>query len=242
MSTVLRYRDPVVCEHLASQYVAGHLTPRVRRRMEALLMQHPPLADAVALWSQLLSPLHETQPKLTPPRNLWPRIAAATQPTVTPPTGNRWTTQGWRWWSVFSTSLAMVLGLMLFWQEPPTTTAWAPSYMAPLSAGEQVQVVVYGYSGTADKASQLRVQWAVNEASTRPAGQLHLWAEHRDDGSLVYLGELVEGKTEWDLSPERWQALISSGRLLVAPQADRLELANLVMEGPCIQLKPYVNT
>lgn len=103
-------------------------------------------------------------------------------------------------------------------------------------------MVVYGYSGTPDQASQLRVQWAVNEASARPEGPLHLWAEHRDDGSLVYLGELVAGKTAWDLSPERWQALISSGRLLVAPQADSFELANLVMEGPCIQLKPYLNT
>lgn len=241
MSTVLRYRNPVVCEHLASQYVAGHLSPRVRRRMEALFIQHPPLAEAVALWSQLLAPLHDTQPKIAPPRSLWPRIASAMQPEMTPPKRGGWATHGWRWWSAFSTSMALVLGLMLFWQEPPTVTAWAPSYMAPLSAGEQVQVVVYGYAAEAGQASQLRVQWAVHEASARPAGPLHIWAEHREDGSLVYLGELAAGKTVWDLSPERWQALISSGRLLVVPQADRFELANVLLEGPCIQLKPYVN-
>lgn len=74
MSRSLRYSNPDVCDQLAAQYVAGDMTARVRRRMEQLMREHPPLKAAVADWSDRMMPLQNRYPEQAPPASLWRQI------------------------------------------------------------------------------------------------------------------------------------------------------------------------
>ncbi|WLD58297.1 hypothetical protein NFC81_00545 [Salinispirillum sp. LH 10-3-1] len=245
MSAVLRYRHPKVCQHLASQYVAGHLSPGVRRRMEMLLPQHPPLADAVAEWSDELWQVQASLPTQEPPKRVWRDIkrtllAGAPQKhrTFIDRVRNGWQdVTALRWWAAGSSIAALVLVSVLLWQPdtPPVRTA---SYMAPLSQGDTITLVVYGYQGETPGTSALRLQWAETEVP-RPEGALHLWAELKGSAELVYLGELVAGQSWRALSRTEWQALAGSSRLLINDQAVQLDMANVLMEGPCVQLRAY---
>lgn len=245
MSAVLRYRHPVVCQHLASQYVAGHLSPRVRRRLESLLPQHPPLADAVAEWSDELWRVQASLPTQEPPKRVW-RAIKRSMLTGSPRQPSSFVGRllnGWqdvtalRWWATSSSMASLLLLSVLLWRPdaPPTRT---PSYMAPLSQGDTITLVVYGYQGEEPGTSALRLQWAETEV-TRPEGALHLWAELKGSAEQVYLGELVAGQSWRALSSAEWQALAGSSRLLVNDQAEQLDLANVLMEGPCVQLRGY---
>ncbi|MFY0663700.1 MAG: hypothetical protein JXQ97_03690 [Natronospirillum sp.] len=244
MSAVLRYRHPAVCQHLASQYVAGHLSVRVRRRVEALMPQHPPLADAVAQWSDELWHVQSALPTQAPPRHVWRAIQRLTQPALNKP---RRTLVDWwndvtalRWLSVGSSAAALVLAWVLVWQPATSPSTGGPAYMAPLSQGDAITLVVYGYLGDESGPPALRFQWTQTDVP-RPEGALHLWAESQDGQEQVYLGELVAGQAWQDLERVQWQALASSRRLLVSAQADQLDLASVFMEGPCVQLRDYSN-
>jgi len=78
------YANPQLADALASQYVAGTLRGRARRRFEALLGAHATLRAAVRRWQDRLIPLTAVLAPQTPPlrvwqsveRTLWPQLAA----------------------------------------------------------------------------------------------------------------------------------------------------------------------
>jgi anti-sigma-K factor RskA len=84
--------QPALIEHLASQYALGTLSPRARRRFEALLPQRPDLLAAVQRWNARLNlvgaaaaPWSADTRKTAPERDarsrrMWHAIAAQTQP------------------------------------------------------------------------------------------------------------------------------------------------------------------
>src|SRR5687767_9237293 len=77
------YANPQLADALASQYVAGTLRGRARRRFEALLGAHATLRAAVRRWQDRLIPLTAVLAPQTPPlrvwqsveRTLWPQLA-----------------------------------------------------------------------------------------------------------------------------------------------------------------------
>lgn len=87
---------PELIEHLASQYVLGTLSPRARRRFEALLAQRPDLHAAVQRWNARLNLIGAaaqpwTADTRTPARErdarasrMWQAIAAQTQASPAP--------------------------------------------------------------------------------------------------------------------------------------------------------------
>jgi anti-sigma-K factor RskA len=87
---------PELIEHLASHYALGTLSPRTRRRFEALLLQRPDLRAAVQRWDMRLNLIGAAaQPWTTDTRRparerdarsrrMWQAIAAQTQPVVAP--------------------------------------------------------------------------------------------------------------------------------------------------------------
>lgn len=74
MSRSVRYQDPAICEHLASQYVAGVMTPLVRARTEKLINQTPALEKAVASWASRFSTLQDQLPVKVASKELWDKI------------------------------------------------------------------------------------------------------------------------------------------------------------------------
>jgi anti-sigma-K factor RskA len=87
---------PELIEHLAAQYALGTLTPRARRRFEALLPRRPDLLAAVQRWNARLNlvgaaaaPWSADLRKSVPERDarsrrMWQAIAAQTQPAPAP--------------------------------------------------------------------------------------------------------------------------------------------------------------
>lgn len=72
------YRDPSVVDQLAAAYVAGTLRGPARRRFDHVMQGQAPLAAAVNVWTQRLSPLHDRLPLQEPSAGLWRRIALET--------------------------------------------------------------------------------------------------------------------------------------------------------------------
>lgn len=58
MSGSLRYKNPVIYEHLAHQYVAGSITPQVRARIESLRQTVPELDRAISKIADDFSDIH----------------------------------------------------------------------------------------------------------------------------------------------------------------------------------------
>lgn len=70
----MKYRDPVLREALAAQYVLGTLQGRARRRFERILEGDRGLTRLVAGWQERLQPLNENIEPIQPPARVWRKI------------------------------------------------------------------------------------------------------------------------------------------------------------------------
>jgi anti-sigma-K factor RskA len=107
------YGHPRLADALASQYVAGTLRGRARKRFEALLAGHPALRAAVNDWQERLMPLTGVVAAEPPPRAVWQRIERQLWPSNAP--AARWWQRLalWRGVSAFATVAALSLALLL---------------------------------------------------------------------------------------------------------------------------------
>ncbi len=254
MSECLRYQHPEVCEHLAAQYVAGHLSPLVRRRMEKLLRITPPLRQAVAEWSESLAPIHNDVPPMQVPDQTWEslqnRLFVPTTDKTSAIESNGIVSAAvnlWKWLGLGSALASLMLLVFVITQ--PANTDWkarGADYLAPMQAAtstsaEDVVFVISGYQGEAPGESFLTLQWSKN-AAPAPKQELHLWAEDRETHAFTYLGTLPEPGSAWSLPKQGWQALINSSRLLVNTNSGQLDPGQLVFQGPCLQLKEWAQS
>ena len=249
MSRSLRYDDPELCELLAAQYVAGDMTPRVRRRMESLLPHYPELRAAVGRWSDRLVPLQERYPEQAPPTGLWSRIEQqlerldpATAP-VKPKPATRWSGLGrildaWRLTALggVAATLILTVSLLLVLSQPSGPVG--ADYMAPLSWNGEVAMVVSGYRGSEDRPAWLSAQWS-DRLTSRPEGDLHLWAETGEDREWVYLGPVTPENRRWSLDEDAWRAVKYSHRLVVNTDPASITPQLALLEGPCIRLTQW---
>ncbi|WP_108126154.1 hypothetical protein [Saccharospirillum mangrovi] len=247
MSGSLRYNDRELCDQLAAQYVAGDMTPRVRRRTEQLMRHYPQLQTAVDFWCANLEPLQRQYPSQPVPDELWQRIerrvkadAKQRQADQAPSFWSR-LVERWDLWRTsavggMATALALVVTLTLVLAQP--TELRAADYMAPLTWNSEVALVVSGYKGQDGDASWLSVQWS-ERLSERPQGDLYLWADGGDGNAWVYLGKVTPDNRRWQVESSAWQAVANSRHLAVSDSADGVSLQQAAMQGPCIQLKNW---
>ena len=267
MSKRLRYRQPAICQHLASQYVAGVMTPRVRRRTQTLRQQNPELDRAIAQWSDRFSELHERLPPATlspsTEAQLWQGIQSqlsAPQPRTKRHQPKQYQPQR-KWWRKWWTSLVLwrsfsgvgalasvLLALIVTLANPTPPIPLAPtgpSYLATMAAEgdpeQGVQFVISAYAKQEGKPSRLHLQWLKQDpkqpqpqAQTHPP--LHLWAEQRESGELIYIGLKPSEGQSWDLTKPMWTAIANSQRLLITADAQRPSKENLLFSGLCLQL------
>ena len=245
MSRGLRYNRPELADRLAAQYVAGEMTPLVRRRMETLLPQSPVLVAAVEEWASRLQPLQQHMPERAPAAEVWAgierRLDQLQHPAHSHPKDRSTALSLWQslWSSLLlwrSVAVASVVMVVLSWTllAPPAVSP-TPSYLAPLSSQSEVALVVSGYQGTEPGSSWLSLQWS--SGADRPeADELHLWAETGEGRELVYLGSLQDRGTRWSLDAEQWQAIKYSHRLFVNEDPEQLNIELALLEGPCLQI------
>jgi len=249
MSRSLRYDDPDLCDVLAAQYVAGDMTPRVRRRMEALLSDHPELRAAVGRWSDRLMPLQHRFPERTPPAELWSRIEHSLDrmspaQVASEPKSSRVRSglgrllDAWRLTALGGVAATVALAVSLILVLSKSTGPVGADYMAPLSWNDEVAMVVSGYRGSDDRPAWLSAQWSDRLAS-RPEGDLHLWAETGEDREWVYLGPVTAENRRWSLDQEAWRAVKYSHRLVVNTDPATITPQLALLEGPCIRLTQW---
>jgi len=256
-NSFMRYQLPEVCDHLAAQYVAGHLTPRVRRRMAQLILITPALKQAVADRSDQLAPIHFQLEENAVPGQVWNGIQSRLFETDTANEGVSTLERLVAFWRRLGLSAALAsvaLAAVLIWQTsaPEPWKALGADYLAPMQIvtaatttpsnqggeSQNVAFVISGYQGQNPGESFIALQWS--EGAVHPTqAALHLWAENREDQSLTYLGPLPEAGKPWALNKPQWAALIKSRRLLVNNDPNQLQPAQALFQGPCLQLKHW---
>lgn len=250
MSNSLRYRNPKICDHLASQYVAGTMTSRVRTRMDTLITTTPELEMAVAFWADSMAGIDYEMPETQVSKDHWAGIESRLPSTAQQKTSHTTsTTQHW-WqklvfWQVSSllgmaTSLALAVILAL--SPTPPSDLVAPNYMAAMSAHNDktgaIRFVVNAYTKTDTAPSRLVVQWSEREPR-RSTQALHIWAEDKDTGELSYVGVEPETGSPWHLQKPQWQAVANSSRLLATTSTDVPTIETTLFSGPCVQLTEW---
>ncbi len=273
MSRCLRYQNAEICEHLASQYVAGMLSPRVRARIESLVKTVPELDRAIAQWSDDFSELHQhiqaPEFQTNNLESIWADIDQKTKPKTAKPRAEATHQEEKRDWfgqlfvwkvatitSAFASLLMAVMLLTANTSQPamldpivknsvPVTTG--PDYLANMSnhanGSQDIQFVITAYGKNEQRPSRLHIQWLKNQTQTENKEResiesLHLWAEDRDSGELVYIGVQPEKGVQWDLNKPRWLAITNSSRLLMT--RDKVVTAdNIVFSGRCLQLNSW---
>ena len=76
----MRYTEPTLLEHLASNYVLGTLQGGARRRFDRLQADRIDIRMRVAAWEMRLGQLAQSIPPQQVSSRLWPAIAARTEP------------------------------------------------------------------------------------------------------------------------------------------------------------------
>ena len=131
----MNYLSPSVLERIAASYVLGTLSPRARRRFNKVLPLSPQAQRAVALWQEMLAPLHASIVPVAPPASVWRAIDRRVRPPV------RASAPFWRRWlqPVLALALGAVLAVGTVQQRPGLVdlqeipAELAPSYVGILS-------------------------------------------------------------------------------------------------------------
>lgn len=261
MSRSIRYQNPVVYEHLASQYVAGVMTPLVRARTEALMSATPELRGAVESWANQFAQLQYQLPEESASPQLWDKI----EQSITPVDSQKvaYTDEPHHWWDnlllwratgLTGIATSLLLALMYFavpltpTVEPiaVTSASNAPSYMAAMSAHGQsgddtIRFVINAYEKTESHPSRIFVQWSQRHPRENQT-TLHIWAEDVETGELSYIGVEPEKGQAMNLTKATWTAVSNSGRLIMTADANNPTVSNTLFSGPCVQLSDWRQT
>lgn len=261
MSRSVRYQNPVIQEHLAGQYVAGLMTPRVRARTEALQEKIPTLDQVIKQWADTLAVIPAQLPEVNPSPKSWAAIDQQLGLSEVPKQAATEKTSWWQnlaFWRMTGIAslasclcLAIAFGLFVSQSNEKinllATAPKTPNYMAAMSPNQasdntsDIRFVINAYEKTEKNPSRLFVQWSKN-SPRKNKQRFHLWAEDRETGELTYIGEEPENGELWNLNKPTWTAVSNSGRLLATQNMHKPTKANTLFIGPCIQLNGWKNT
>ena len=233
-----RYSNVKLREKLAGEYVLGTQTPRVRRRLEALIEADPTWWVHIEQWQQYLSSLspatdlEQSEQKLRqPPKNIWRQVSA-----VTIESGKA--SKQWFWWLPVGLAFALVLGI---WVRPlsiiPSTEVAQTrpvSYIALMSSTtEQNHFALIAYQGDSPGESSLRMQENVAMDKVE-IGKAMVWMRDSTTGKMTLLDSLQAVSQIRYMSATEWKRLKNSSELVVT--ANRNPESTILYRGSCIEL------
>ncbi|TBR43890.1 hypothetical protein CBF23_003950 [Marinomonas agarivorans] len=253
MSARIRYSHPQIVSHLASHYVLGQQTERVRRYTQQLRLTHPELDKAILAWQAHFSHLDELTPAIEPPSHLWKSIETSLFADSKSLTAEDFPTAKTPWYQIpylwlgmsLSSALTAVLMLALllpFMSAPDTKSAKSIGYLAVMSAtetqatantrtDENIHFVLAAYKGDKAGQSTLQIQWksGLDKVDT---STWQLASVARESGAITELGSMTDiiGR---HLTGREWQAIKNSQSLQIK-RGDQV-----IFEGPCLQLTDW---
>jgi anti-sigma-K factor RskA len=241
----MRYSDPALIDHLASQYVLGTLRGPARRRFEALLRDRADIRAVVMVWHARVQPLAVSVPSVRPSARLWSRIERRTSPLAQTAAGSR--ASLWSWLkpaALVGAGFAAAMVLMVFAPVPFMSVEKvalrehkAPqSYVGFLLSSEgnpmiAVRSLRYG--------EDLTIKML--KPSAPPAGsQYFLWALPTNAAPFLLAALPEDGRAVHKMKGTSEQLLSNTPRLQVtaepAGSTPASPVGPVVMTGHCIKL------
>jgi len=161
---------------LAAEYALGTLDAAEMRRVEALAVANPAMRQAIAAWSQRLSPLAMLSDPVTPPRDLWLRLQQSLDGgNITRLRPNLWRNPAvWRATTVLALGLAAAFAGVFFFRPTPVNyvaalaplNGPAPAFMVRTTPAGALLVTPLSPPPVADGRS-LEL-WALPQGAARP--------------------------------------------------------------------------
>lgn len=241
--TSQRYQNSELRDKLAGEYVLGTQSPRVRRRLEALMQADPSWWEHVEQWQQNLSSITPSA-DLTlssknlkrPPKRVWKRIVNSTF-------GVRKRKSNLRWWLPAGMAFSLFVGMFLQFNIMNTPSGInvakvrPANYLAMMSSDTQKDhFALVAYQGDQPGQSSLRMQR--NVSMDRISGdRAMVWMRDGLTGELILIDSLKNISDVRYMSPNEWQTLKSSSELIVT--ANRDSASEVLYRGRCVELSDW---
>ena len=236
-STIKRYQNQALIEHLAHQYVLGTQPIRVRKRIARLRMQYSALDQRIDYWEQALAPLNDEIPEMTPKNTTFMAIEQQLQ--LNPKPKKKFSD----WFGIGfyqATTAFSILILALTLQLPQTRTEADPlSYLAVMNDKAQKPQLVaatYGQSRTLS-IELLDIPKVPNGMS------LELWVTSKTDKQIRSLGVIPTDSNVFNrpLSEPEWRLIKDSEDLLLTLEEKGGSsigepMGMEISKGPCIRM------
>jgi anti-sigma-K factor RskA len=159
---------------LAAQYALGTLSPRARRRLDAIARLDGTVAAAIRGWGLRLATLTRAVPDVVPPPRVWDgirgRLGLAGGPAARPERVGWWASLSlWRGLALAGFAAALALGVALF---APRGERPDERIVAVLAGQDQKPVLI----ASADRGGRFLTVKAVGPVAVPPGRVLELWA------------------------------------------------------------------
>jgi len=247
-----RYKQANVVEHLASQFVLGALSYRVKKRVLSLCKNNALLEQRINFWQEKLVGLDQNTVALEPKKSTWAAIADVIDmpDTNTHPekVGNSFYSLLSTWFSIPTYRLATgfsVVCLMLIsiiFVNPFSNKVEQLSYVAVLTEKDGSAHLVATTYGESKKL----VVNIVNTPKVNKEESLELWVISKTDAQARSLGVIPQNKNliEQQLTQAQWRLIKDSKSLIVtieeeggSPIGEPSEL--IVSRGLCVRLQEW---
>jgi len=189
----MNYKDPIIRDRLAAEYVLGTMPGRARRRFEAQLRLSPALRSLVAQWEGRLTPMASSLDGVTPPRRVWHAIQRRIHGHDAAASRSVWwnSLAFWRAATGVATAAVLILGLLVTpavesptvektmmvvvmddmqTQSPAMTVSWEP--------GENSKLIRLRVMGHAEMAPDTAWELWILPGGNRPPVSLGLITTH----------------------------------------------------------------
>lgn len=211
----MKYTDPELIEHLASEYVLGTMVGKARQRFERLQMESYRIRRTVWEWEQRLYPMGEGVESVTPPALLWDKIRRQTQLLDEKQPSGFWQSLVlWRSWGALTTFATVALMMLAFNTGQFSKVIEPESYMAVFnnSDAEPLWIISSDLS-----TGELSIR-AVNAAAKITNKEFELWMLPADNTSPRSLGlmPVLGAKQQYTIAPEMADVLRRAKGLAVS--------------------------
>ena len=207
----MRLENGELREKLAAEYVLGTMSPRARRRFEALLRQIPALRRSVSEWESRLLPLAESGPGVDPPPPIGTAIESRIRGRQSPERPSIWQSLAfWRASSFASAALALALAILVGLpgpEAPEPLPGRMVVVMNDLQTREPAMTATWEHGKEGGRVIRVRV---MGHAEMAPGTAWEMWMLPGGDLKPVSLGLITTHETQTMVVPAAMAARLDA--------------------------------
>ncbi|MGD2139299.1 MAG: anti-sigma factor [Burkholderiales bacterium] len=192
----MNYKDPIIRDRLAAEYVLGTMPARARRRFEAQLKLSPVLRGLVAEWEARLTPMSASMSGVTPPRRVWRGIQRRIHGDEALRSQPRWWNNlaFWRAATALASMAVLILGIVVGTAVPPPVAEKTLMVVVMDDMHTKAPAMTVSWEpGDDSKLMRLRV---IGHAEMAPDTAWELWLLPGNSQTPVSLGLITTHKLQ----------------------------------------------